>query len=290
MSLAKYYIDLNRCVGEDFSEYEFDAQGIPLTRFFRKPDWQHNPVTVCQYGLFHFNSYVTTGDETSKEIFLTQANWLQDHAEAGPRGAKVWYYRIPIPFYRIAVPWISGMAQGEAISVLLRACQLTGDEKYRQTAFEAWKVFLLSIPDGGVVGSFPDGKPLVEEYPSAQSLTGVLNGSIFAMFGVYDFSRFSGDPRAKQLFEQLSDALKSNIHRYDCGYWSYYDLKSPRRLASKTYHRLHIELLQQLSDMTGEKVFRTYARRWQSYLKSSRCNLKWTIRKLHQKVFIKTRF
>jgi hypothetical protein len=83
MKLEQYYIDLNRCLGEDFSEYEFDREGIPLTRFHRKPDWQHNPITVCQYGLHHFNQYLRNQKEESREIFLSQARWLLDHAEKG---------------------------------------------------------------------------------------------------------------------------------------------------------------------------------------------------------------
>jgi heparosan-N-sulfate-glucuronate 5-epimerase len=284
MKLGKYYIDLNLCLGEDFSEYEFSSEGIPLTNFHRRSDWQHNPITICQYGLHHFNRYVRTSNEKSKELFLAQANWLVDHAEPGASDSLVWYYRFDIPLYKIKARWISGMAQGEALSLLLRAHQLTGKEKYLEIAKSAWKIFQRSVEQAGVVSNFPDGKPVVEEYPSPEFLTGVLNGFNFAIFGVYDFASYVNDEHANRFFHQLIDSLKHNLYRYDCGYWSYYDLKSPLRLTSKAYHRLHIKQLNALYQITGEELFRTFEHRWQSYLFSSKCNLKWMARKIREKV------
>ena len=284
MKLGKYYIDLNLCLGEDFSEYEFSPQGIPLTNFHRRPDWQHNPITVCQYGLHHFNRYFRTNDEKSKKIFLAQANWLADHAEPGANDSLVWYYRFDIPLYKIKATWISGMAQGEALSVLLRAHQLSGEEKYLKIAKSAWKIFHFTVEQGGIVSNFADGNPVIEEYPSPEFLTGVLNGFIFAIFGVYDFASYVNDEQANRFFVQLIESLKQNLHRFDCGYWSYYDLKSPLRLTSKAYHRLHIKQLSALYKITGKEIFRTFEDRWQSYLYSSKCNLKWMARKIRQKI------
>jgi len=284
MKLGKYYIDLNLCLGEDFSEYEFSPDGIPLTNFHRQPNWQHNPITICQYGLHHFNRYLRTEDVKSKEIFLTQANWLVDHAEPGAGDSFVWYYRFDLPLYKIKAPWISGMAQGQAISVLLRANQLTGEESYLKIAKSAWKSFHLLVEQGGVISNFPDGNPVVEEYPSPEFLTGVLNGFIFAIFGVYDFAHYFENENARQFFLKLIDSLKYNLHRYDCGYWSYYDLKSPLRLTSKAYHRIHIKQLNALYQISGEELFKTFEKKWQGYLYSTKCNLKWMARKIHQKV------
>jgi len=285
MKLGKYYIDLNLSLGEDFSEYEFSPEGIPLTRFHRKPDWQHNPITVSQYGLHHFNKYMRNQDVKSKEIFLTQANWLAQNAEPGPNDSIVWHYRVDMPFYHISAPWISGMAQGEALSVLLRAHQLTGEQKFLDTAHGVWKIFHVSVSEGGVIAYFPDNRPIIEEYPSAQVLTGVLNGFIFAILGIYDFAQYKEDDHANQFFLKLIDSLSHNLNRYDCGYWSYYDQHPPLRLASKAYHRLHIEQLKVLSEITEEKIFKIFEDRWRGYLYSAKCNLRWMVSKIHQKLF-----
>ena len=284
MNLGPYYIDLNTCLGEDFSEYEFSQQGIPMTRFHRKPDWQHNPITVCQYGLHHFNNYLRNKQEQSRQIFLAQANWLLENAETGSNDAAVWRYRVEIPFYNISAPWISGMAQGQAVSVLLRAHQLTDEVKYRETGRRAWRIFQVPVDEGGVVSFFPDSRPIVEEYPAPHFMTGVLNGFIFAIFGVYDFAQYLNDEEANQFFHESIESLKNNLHRYDSGYWSYYDLKSPQRLASKPYHRLHIEQLKVLFDIAGEELFRTFEARWRGYLFSTKSNMRWLVRKAFQKL------
>ena len=285
MKLGKYYIDLSLSLGEDFSEYEISREGIPLTKFNRKSNWQHNPVTICQYGLHHFNIYLREQNERSKEIFLMQANWLVQNTENGANDSKVWHYQIDIPFYRITAPWISGMAQGEALSVLLRAHQITNEQKYFDTALGTWKIFQVSVQDSGVISYFPDGRPIIEEYPSTAMTTGVLNGFISAIFGVYDFSQYLDDKQAEQFFLKLIVSLKHNLNRYDCGYWSYYDQKPPMRLTSKAYHRLHIAQLKALYEITGDNIFKNYADQWRRYLKSSECNLKWMVRKIYQKLF-----
>jgi hypothetical protein len=286
MKLGRYYIDLNRKLGEDFSEYEFDHAGVPLTRFHRKPDWKHNPITVCQYGLHHFNRFVDEQREASREIFLTQANWLVDHAEEMTEGLVVWKYQFDIPSYKIFAPWISGMAQGQAISALLRAYYLTKDKKYLNPVKGAWNIFQLPVNNGGVISHFPDGRPVIEEYPSPDGLVGVLNGFIFAIFGIYDYAIHTDEKKDFQFCSQFIDSLVHNLHRYDCGFWSYYDLKPPLRMASKPYHRIHIEQLNQLYLLTGQPIFQKFRDRWKGYLSSRSANLKWLIRKIHHKVFL----
>jgi heparosan-N-sulfate-glucuronate 5-epimerase len=56
-------------------------------------------------------------------------------------------------------------------------------------------------------------------------------------------------------------------------------------LTSKAYHRLHIEQLKALYEMTGDDIFKNYSDQWQGYLKSSKCKLKWMVRKIRQKLF-----
>ena len=46
--------------------------------------------------------------------------------------------------------WYGAMCQGQAISVLVRAAQLSGDTKYLQAALQAVKVFSVPSDQGGV--------------------------------------------------------------------------------------------------------------------------------------------
>ncbi len=285
--MERYYIDLNKCLGEDFSEYEFDENGIPLTRFFRNDHWKHNPITVCQYGLHYFNKYFHDGNDADKNVFLAQAKWLIDNAKTGPDNSLIWPYLFNLPFYKISKPWISGMAQGEALSVLVRAHSMTGNEKFLNAVQKVWKIFRIEVEDGGVIAFFPDGKPVIEEYPKPGETIAVLNGFIFAMFGIYDFAVYTNDDAAKNFFSEMIVSLKDNLFRYDSGYWSYYDLKSPKRLTSQSYHRLHIEQLTQLFQITQDQQFKDCVNRFQNYQKSLLCKTRWTACKLHQKIILR---
>ncbi len=284
MNLASYYIELNKCLGEDFSEYEFDERGIPLTRFHRKKNWRHNPITVSQYALFHFNQDKEQKKSHSKDIFLEQANWLIQNAEQGPKNTAVWYYLFDLPYYGLKSPWISGMAQGQALSVLLRAYQLTKDSTFLKTAESVLPIFEIDVNNNGVQGHFPDGLPVIEEYPSLNVSSCVLNGFIFGIFGLYDYAIFTESDLAKKLFNKYLHSLEANLFRYDSGYWSYYELKQPLRLASKSYHRIHIEQLKALRKITEKELFKNYSDRWIAYQHSFKSKFMWLIKKIIQKV------
>jgi hypothetical protein len=284
MELGLYYIDLDKKLGEDFSEYSFDQHGIPLSRYFRSERWKNNPITVCNYSLFHFNRFIRTSSPESKDIFLAQAQWLIANTAEGPDESAVWYYLFDLPYYQIKAPWISGMAQGQALSVLLRAHQLTNEQKFRIAATSVFRIFNIDAANQGVISRFPDGKPVIEEYPSPAMTTSVLNGFIYAIIGVRDYFLYSQEIKAKALFDQFIDSLKTNLFRFDNGYWSYYDQVAPLRLASKPYHCIHIHQLKELYKITNEEIFNEYAMRWQRYLMSPKSHIKWFLKKLQQKL------
>ena len=283
MRLGLYYLDFNKVIGEDFSEYEFNEQGIPLVRFHRSLEYRHNPVTVCQYALTLYNKFIKTGDIQSKNKFFSQANWLLQNYESGPNNSAVWYYRLNAPFYKLRSPWISGMAQGEALSVLLRAFQLTSEDKYYQLAQKVSNIFSVTVEDGGVIGAFPDGLLLIEEYPSRPGSC-VLNGFMLALLGIYDFWLANQEQKWNDFFGACINSLNNNLNLYDTTYWSLYDLWKPYRLTARFYHRLHFILLHELYKITNEHLFFDTSERWKSYLKSPICNIKWAVEKIKERM------
>jgi len=283
MKLDSYYIDFDKSIGEDFSEYEFDEQGIPLVRFYRSAEWQHNPVTVCQYALANYNEYIKSGNHQFKTIFLKQLNWLLENYESGPNDSIVWTYKFNSSFYNLKMPWISGMAQGEALSVLLRAFQLTENSDYLSLADKIWNIFSVPVTSGGIRSTYPNGDVLIEEYPT-QPCSCVLNGFIFALFGVYDYYKVTQKEQVFLLFNQCLKSLKNNLHKYDSSYWSYYDLWRPYRLTSRFYHRLHITLLNVLFQLTNENHFFRTSQRWLKYKKNPICNIRWAIGKMKERI------
>ena len=142
----------------------------------------------------------------------------------------------------------------------------TGDEKYRGAAERAFVTLTKPVPEGGVL--FEDeGKNLwIEEY-LVDPPTHILNGFIWALWGVSDFWQARGDDTAKMIFERGVHTLLSNLRCYDTGYWSLYEQSGTRlkMLASPFYHHLHIVQLRVMAHLTGEREFANVADRWENY-------------------------
>jgi hypothetical protein len=71
---------------------------------------------------------------------------------------------------------------------------------------------------------------------------------------------YTHDPDAKLLFDNGVNSVKENLYKYDAGNGkSYYDIY--QRPPSK-YHEYHIETLDMLYKITGEKIFKEYSEKW----------------------------
>lgn len=231
----------------------------------------YHPTDIAQYALARWNAYLATGDEQHRQAFMIQAQWLVEHEMSLADGMGGW----PFPFanhdYYASEPWLSAMTQGEGISVLVRACRLTGDDAFLQVAHRAVRTFELDIRDGGVSASVGEDGVFFEEvavYPAAH----ILNGYLFALFGLYDYVALTNDTRIAALIRRSSATLHMLIEGFDTGYWSRYDLLF-QHLAPRFYHALHITLLEVLAQYSGCKHCVTLAARWSGYQRSFRCRL-----------------
>ena len=77
----------------------------------------------------------------------------------------------------------------------------------------------------------------------------------------------TANPAADDLFDRCIDTLRRNLHRYDNGFWSLYEL-TPQRIKSPCspfYHRLHLTQLEVMHALTNEPLFLEYRDRWGSY-------------------------
>ncbi|MGH8016669.1 MAG: D-glucuronyl C5-epimerase family protein, partial [Candidatus Zixiibacteriota bacterium] len=96
-----------------------------------------------------------------------------------------------------------------------------------------------------------------------------LNGFIYSSWGLLDLIRYNDNALAKELWEEGLKTMASWLPQYDMGYWSLYHIgdgiKNP---ATIPYHKLHIEQMKVMYDITGQKIFKEYADRWTSYLNS----------------------
>ncbi len=246
----------------------FDESGVPLLNYRGKIGLQHNPIAIAQYGLAQFNRSRNGREPQAREKFLRAADWLLNHLERNSHGVPVWQHHFPWA-YRAGLqpPWASALAQGQSISVLLRASAETGRADYLDAARQAFAAFTRTVEEGGVTVRDKGGELWLEEY-LVQPPSHILNGAISAGWGLFDTWLATQDSSAKRLFDESARTLAAHLARYDTGFWSLYELPGnglPRMMASFFYHRLHIAQLKVLARMTGNDLFEQAARRWASY-------------------------
>jgi heparosan-N-sulfate-glucuronate 5-epimerase len=168
--------------------------------------------------------------------------------------------------YRVRAPWPSAMAQGECASLLVRLHLETGREDFAAAAQRALIPFALPSAQGGVQARL-HGRPFPEEYPTDPP-SFVLNGAIFAIWGLYDVWTGLDDEQAGRQFAEATDMLAESIHRWDLGYWSRYDLyphPGLSNVANFNYHRLHIDQLRAFQRIEPRPEFETMAARFAGY-------------------------
>jgi hypothetical protein len=202
--------------------------------------------------------------------FLAASEWLYRHLQPNRHGVPVWQHHFDWEYREtLQAPWYSGLAQGQGISLLVRAYLHTGDKKYLSAAELAFQSFLVEVHSGGVRHTDSDGNVWIEEYIVSPP-THILNGFIWAAWGIYDYFLATGSNDAVTLFAACVQTLCLNLKRYDLGFWSRYELSNTRlpMIASRFYHRLHITQLRIMHEITHEPVLAEYASRWESYTRS----------------------
>lgn len=207
-----------------------DERGIILTEWGGFKNLYH-PTQIASVCISYFGGYIFTKDEVYKEIVLRHADWLAENQVIIDEKFGIWQFNFPNLAFGANVPWISAMTQGRAISGLLRAYQLDNNPIYINAAKLAIKAFDYSIKDGGCKYVDEDGFIWYEEVavlPPAH----ILNGFIFALFGLYDYYRAMEDPHALELFETGVKTLRKKLYLYDTCWITRYDLL----LRSQLFH------------------------------------------------------
>jgi heparosan-N-sulfate-glucuronate 5-epimerase len=247
-----------------------DEDGIPMLDYKGAIGPQYNPIAIAQYGLGNFNLYRKNGSATNLDKAVKAADWLCENLQENPHGLPVWMHKFDWEYFKtLKAPWYSGLAQGQGISLLVRVYRKTGEDKYLEAAKKAFKAMVTPISGGGTLFIDNDGYRWIEEYIT-EPVTHIVNGFMWALWGVYDLWQLTRDEDAQKLWRQGIRTLAENISVFDTGYWSLYDaaplkMKNP---ASSFYHRLHIVQLDVMWRLTGIEVFRDTCEKWKDYLNS----------------------
>ena len=251
----------------------FDDNGIPLLDYHGTIGKQYYSIAISQYALGNYNLFKKTGKSEYFEKFLTNSQWLLDNLTQTKHGTYLWAHTFDFEYFRpLKAPWHSGLAQGQGLSGLVRAYTETGESKYEDAADHVYQTLALPIAEGGVIYRDDEGHDWIEEY-LVDPPTHILNGFIWALWGIYDYFLLTKKEEVLKLFDSYVDTIVKNLPQYDSGFWSYYEL-TPQRikcLASNFYHRLHIVQLRTMHEMTGQPSFAQYAEKWSRYLDNPLC-------------------
>lgn len=248
-----------------------DEDGV---RYFERLEEQYfHPVATAQYALAKLDEAEQTGSEESLEAARVNGQALIDHADTVDGGL---YFPYPFDFplggrvrHTLHAPWWSAMAQGEALSLFVRLFEATGEKKWRTAADQTF----LTLDDRG-----PRKKPWsvyvdrrkylwFEEYAGDTPPLIVLNGHMFAMFGLWDYHHLTGSPKAARLFDAGATTLREYLplFRKD-GEASFYCLRLPlcRKPSwqNEKYHGIVERQMRFIADMTDERWFAQEANRY----------------------------
>lgn len=242
-------------------------------------EFHYHPVLAAQCGLMAYGGYLRNGVDEGETVLYAD-NLISLQTEDGA-------YRYPFAYNYyltkkdLPAGWTSAMAQGQAMSLMARAFIKTGDRKYIDSGTRALDYLLTPVDQGGVMTTLSDLHPSLsryvffEEYVS-EPANYTLNGYMFTLLGLYDWSQIDPAVDAKQdiaaqYFAKGMETLVKILPYYDMGELTAYDLgyitfapvvpNMPNR-----YHGVHIYLLHALHSVTQDARLKSFEAKWAGYL------------------------
>ena len=263
-SILGYYNDLSEKVTKDKEHYNItepfllDGQTVLF------------PISIFQYGLGAYDLYLSSNNNLMYEKFISHANWaLINQNDEG--GWSSFHFKSEKHSY-------SAMAQGEGISLLLRAYTETKNQRFLDGAKNALNFMLKDISNGGTAYE-NDSELVLLEFTD---LPVVYNGWMFAIFGLIDYLILVQDPVIEQKLQKTINTLRNYLSYMDNGYWSMY--RKDKTIASRFYHKLHIAQLSVLYKYTKDESFNIYALKFKRYDSIMLFRLKAFVVKVIQKI------
>lgn len=267
----KYHIDTLPFSIAKKHPNSFDQKGVLLSKIPYTKQYNYHTTAIASYAIVN---------SENQQIFYTQINWLMENITSDGS----YQHDFSFPFYdNFPKPWVGGLCQGLAISALILAYKKYNDQKYLDTAFKAFTCLKRDIKDNGCLYTDDSGYKWIEEYPVKPK---ILNGFIYALFGVYDLYDATKNIEVKHLFDCCIDTLKTHLHLYDIKYWSLYD-QIEKFPATTFYHTVHVKQLKALYKITKEEIFNEYAKHWEKASKNMKNKFK--VKRVRTVLIIKKR-
>lgn len=270
-NIKGYYNDLTNKVSE---KTILDESGIPINMTIANVE-TYFPITIFQYALGLYDLYLIENKKEYLEKFINIADWTITNQE----NDGMWDCMGKLKDK--AHETQSSMCQSEGVSVLLRAYVETNEMKYYKAATKAIDFMIKDINKGGTC-LYKNGEVIFQEYVSKYNLS-VLNGWIFSVFGLFDYTLISPEKKYKEILYRTIDSMSKQLKNYDRKYWSNYDLKGT--IASPSYHDIHIKQLEILYELFGKEEFKFFANKWKKCQKSKLKKMLAMLIKVKQKIF-----
>ncbi len=257
--------------------FTLDGLGIVCLQFtlFGGSAKQYFPVTVQQYALCQYNLYVQNKKREHKETFLHHADWLLESLKV--RGnLAYWPYTWPMRIleytWKKPYDWASCIAQGQGLSVLIRAHSLTKDKKYLAPCKKLLKSFETDYrKSGGILETDRYGDAWYLEFPATVRHGRVLNGFLYALIGLWEYYLYTKDKQAKKLFETGKETAAKNLDLYDLDWgwfkWSRYDDRKIFYSGRRYHHKTLLPQLKIMYGITKDRRFEKKYRQWEEWAK-----------------------
>jgi len=240
-----------------------DSTGVRMFSFSGQSTLWNHPVGQAQYALTSLNSYRLTKDQTYLDIATKNAQRLVDRRVIS---GGAWYYPYDFDFavhgdttQTLRAPWYSAMAQGQALSVFVRLFEVTADPTWKAAA-DATYASLRQAPEGEApFASHVDaqGRLWLEEYPRYPFANSekVLNGHIFAFYGLHDYWILTGESEVQDLALGALRTVELTVpveFRRPNGA-SVYSLR--HGYPSYTYHNVHVRQMLEIWRLVTSRVY-----------------------------------
>ena len=229
------------------------------------------PVAIFQYGLGAYDLYLETGQRIYLNKFEQCVQWALENQEDSGAWHNFFFIYPEHPY--------GAMCQGEGASLLVRAYKEFDEKRYYDAAVKALDFLIKPVELGGT-SLINEDQVVLLEYTHRPA---VLNGWIFALFGLYDFLLVEDDIKYQKFFNKTVRTLAENISLFDGGYWSIYDLDG--KISSGFYHNLHIAQMHALFLVTENDIFYHYEMKWKKQQESFWNSKRAFMVKVFQKIF-----
>jgi hypothetical protein len=210
-------------------------------------------VMVIQYGLGCLDRALLTGDPVALEGVRRVGEWIPRHLL--PEGYLPNRY-VDINPHEAFHSDNGALTMGEALSFSVRVIENrmlpeASLERLRDALRTMAASMIRPLEAAGTVLRREDDVYLCEFCRKDGYV--VLNGWIFAIFGLRDYAQHSGDPEVRSTLEATLRTLLRALPGFLLpNGWTYYDNR--RLICSPFYHAAHVELFDALHRLTGAPI------------------------------------